>query len=220
MTKQLRSAQIRETEPPDVPSYGFGALQFMKELNQIRDRVLATDAQGKFLSLESAFTEAMEQMVFCCRKGNKLIFIGNGGSAAISSHQAVDYWKNGGLEAIAFNDSSLLTCISNDYGYERVFAEPIRRFAKTGDCVLAISSSGKSPNILQAVEAAQKSGCDVITFSGFNPLNPLRSLGGMNFFVPSYSYGIVEITHLTVIHALLESYISSKTPPAKNGKSG
>jgi len=210
MTKQLHTVEVKKT--PHASSYGSGALQFIRKLNLICDQILVTECQGHVLGLGEALTEAMMHMIFRCKEGSKLIFIGNGGSAAISSHQAVDYWKNGGLEAVAFNDASLLTCISNDYGYERVFAEPIKRFAKPGDCLLAISSSGKSPNILRAVETAQKVGCEVITFSGFDPLNPLRSLGRWNFFVPSYSYGIVEITHLTVIHALLESYIASKAP--------
>lgn len=198
------------TKTVHTPTYGLEAIQFVQTLNQIRDKVLVTDNTGRALSLEKGLTLAVERMTSCCQKGNKLIFIGNGGSAAISSHQAVDYWKNGGLEAIAFNDSSLLTCISNDYGYERVFAEPIQRFARPGDTLLAISSSGRSPNILQGVEKAREVGCRIITFSGFDASNLLRSLGEINFFVPSYSYGIVEITHLTLIHAMLESYIASK----------
>ena len=186
------------------------ALHFMRELDQIRERISATDRKGQALPLEEALAKTIGQMVSCGDSGRKLIFIGNGGSAAIASHQAVDYWKNGGLEAVAFNDASLLTCISNDYGYEKVFSEPIQRFAKPGDLLVAISSSGKSPNILEGAGAAQKMGCGVITFSGFHPQNPLRSLGETNFFVPSSSYGIVEITHLTLIHAMLESHITSK----------
>ena len=216
-TKQQRTPDVSHKTTPRTATYGAGALHFMQELNQIRERVEVAEATGKALSLENALTKAMDHMISCSKKGRKLIFIGNGGSAAISSHQAVDYWKNGGLEAVAFNDASLLTCISNDYGYERVFAEPIRHFARTGDLLLAISSSGKSPNILQAVEAAKNLGCDVITFSGFNPSNPLRSMGETNFFVPSHSYGIVEITHLTLIHAMLESYMASRVM-ARNGK--
>lgn len=200
-------------------THGNFALEFIRELSGMRERTEATDPRGKALSLEEALSETTERMTLSCGKGNKLIFIGNGGSAAIASHQAVDYWKNGKLEAIAFNDASLLTCISNDYGYEKVFAEPVRRFAKPGDILLAISSSGKSPNILQAAEAALGLGCELFTFSGFDPLNPLRSRGRINFFVPSYSYGIVEITHLSLIHAMLESHMAalqeSKTEKVK-----
>ena len=201
---------------PSTTSYGFGALQFIRELHEIRDRVTATDRRGNVLSLENALTALMERMVVAAPEGKKLIFIGNGGSAAIASHQALDYWKNGGLEAVAFNDSILLTCISNDYGYEQVFSEPILRFGKKGDLLIAISSSGQSPNILKAVDAAYRKGCGVVTLSGFEATNPLRSLGEANFYVPSRSYGIVEITHLTLLHSLLESHIASKRP-AKGG---
>ena len=208
MTK-LRDTENSKEGQKHSP-YGAGAIHFIQELNQIRDRVVATNSLGKVLFLELALTEAIERMAVCCRNRNKLIFIGNGGSAAISSHQAVDYWKNGEIEAIAFNDASLLTCISNDFGYERVFAEPIQRFARRGDILMAISSSGKSSNILQAVKAARNVGCEIMTFSGFSASNPLRSLGDINLYVPSHAYGIVEITHLTLTHAMLESYMASK----------
>lgn len=209
MTKPLRS-DISQTNACAPATLGAGALAFMQELDEIRTRVVATDAQGKSLSLEAALTGTMGQMAACGEKGRKLIFIGNGGSASIASHQALDYWKNGALEAIAFNDSTLLTSISNDYSYERVFAEPILRFAKEGDLLLAISSSGQSPNILQGVDAARTKRCGAVTLSGFEPTNPLRFLGETNFYVPSCSYGIVEITHLTLLHSMLESYIALK----------
>ena len=129
--------------------------------------------------------------------------------AAIRS-KALDYWKNGNLKAMAFNDTSLLTCISNDYGYERVFAEPIKRFMDSKDLLVAISSSGKSPNILQGVKAARDQQAHVLTLSGFDESNPLRSLGDLNFYVRSHSYGIVEISHLTLLHAMLEEIMLTK----------
>ena len=122
----------------------------------------------------------------------------------------MDYWKNGGLAALAFNDASLLTCISNDFGYERVFAEPIAQFARVGDVLVAISSSGRSRNILQAVEAARKVGCWVMTLSGFEEANALRRMGDLNFYLPSKSYGVVEITHLALLHSMLEDSIVSR----------
>ena len=201
-----------KTKAPSTTSYGSTALQWIQELNEIRDRVTATNRGGTVLSLEEALTGLMERMIAVSTRGNKLIFIGNGGSAAIASHQALDYWKNGGFEAVAFNDSILLTCISNDYGYEKVFSEPILHFGKEGDLLVAISSSGQSPNILKAVDTAYQKGCGVVTLSGFEAMNPLRSLGETNFYVPSRSYGIVEVTHLTLLHSLLESYIVSKRP--------
>ena len=96
------------------------------------------------------------------------MFIGNGASVAISSHMATDYWINGGIRAVAFNDSSLLTCISNDYGYKYVFEKSIEMFADNGDILFAISSSGKSENIcIKGVHTAKARECNAITLSGF-----------------------------------------------------
>jgi D-sedoheptulose 7-phosphate isomerase len=135
----------------------------------------------------------------------KILFVGNGGSAAIASHMATDYGKNGGYRTLAFNDPAALTCLSNDLGYEEVFAYPIERHARREDVVVAISSSGCSPNILRAADAATKAGCHILTLSGFEADNPLRQQGDWNVYLPSDSYGFVEIGHLTVLHAVLDA---------------
>ena len=132
------------------------------------------------------------------------MFIGNGGSAGIASHCAIDYSKNGGIRSTAFNDGAALTCLGNDLGYENVFAKQIDLHARPGDLLMAISSSGKSMNILKAVDIARERGCAVFTFSGFSPDNPLRTFGDLNFFVDSPEYGFVEISHLALIHSLLD----------------
>jgi D-sedoheptulose 7-phosphate isomerase len=117
---------------------------------------------------------------------------------------AIDFWKNGGIRATAFNDCSLLTCIGNDYDYKHVFEKPIEMFAEQGDVLIAISSSGKSENILLGVKAARTNGCRVITFSGFDEANPLRRMGDYNFYVPSMAYGHVEVVHQSLCHCLLD----------------
>jgi D-sedoheptulose 7-phosphate isomerase len=136
--------------------------------------------------------------------GNKIMFVGNGGSAGISSHLAIDFSKNGDLRAMAFNDPSALTCLSNDLGYENVFAKQIEVHGRAGDLLVAISSSGRSANILNAVKAAQAGNCRVVTFSGFTEDNDLRSVGDVNFFVRSSEYGLVEVAHLALCHAVLD----------------
>lgn len=141
---------------------------------------------------------------------NKIFFIGNGGSAAIASHMAIDFWKNGGIKALAFNDSSLLTCISNDFGYKYVFEKPIEMFATKNDILFAISSSGKSENIIRGVNAALKKDCRVITLSGFNEDNPLRKMGDVNFYVPSDTYGPVEVIHQYICHYILDTILYQK----------
>jgi D-sedoheptulose 7-phosphate isomerase len=142
--------------------------------------------------------------------GNKLMFIGNGASAAISSHMSTDFWKNGGMKAIVFNDSSLLTCLGNDYGYEYIFEKSIDMFADKGDILIAISSSGKSENILRGARSARKKGCKIVTLSGFKEDNPLSSMGDFNFYVPAQSYGPVEIIHHSICHCLLDVIISDR----------
>jgi D-sedoheptulose 7-phosphate isomerase len=138
--------------------------------------------------------------------GNKLIFIGNGGSAGIASHLAIDYSKNGGLRALAFNDPSALTCLGNDLGYENVFAKQLDFHARPGDMLIAISSSGRSPNILEAVKTARGRDCKVVTYSGFAEDNDLRRTGDVNFYVRANKneYGFVEIAHLALCHAVLD----------------
>ena len=115
--------------------------------------------------------------------------------------------QNGGIKAVAFNDSSLLTCISNDYGYKYVFEKPIEMLADNGDILFAISSSGKSENILKDVLAAKSRECNVITLSGFKDDNPLNVMGDYNFFVPAQEYGPVEIIHHSICHAILGNII-------------
>jgi len=136
--------------------------------------------------------------------GNKIIFIGNGGSAGIASHLAIDFSKNGGLRSLAFNDPAALTCLGNDLGYENVFAKQLDFHARPGDLLVAISSSGRSPNILGAVKMAQARGCKVATFSGFTAENELRRTGDINFYVGSREYGFVEVAHLALCHAVLD----------------
>jgi len=142
--------------------------------------------------------------------GHKLMFIGNGASASISSHMSTDFWKTCGVRAVAFNDSSLLTCLGNDFGYEYIFEKSIEMFADQGDILIAISSSGKSENILKGVNSAKSKGCSVITLSGFKNDNPLSSAGDYNFYVPAQEYGPVEVIHHSICHCILDAVNSHK----------
>lgn len=181
----------------DISSY-FAALAGY--LNQ----TVATSADGQTIDLADAVNKVMSTARRAHAIGNKLIFVGNGGSAAVASHMATDYSKNGDVRALALNDSAMLTCLGNDLGYDQVFAKQIALYGRSGDLVLAISSSGRSANILNAVAAARAAGCEIITLSGFTADNPLRRLGDTNFYIPSDRYGFVEIGHLTICHAILD----------------
>jgi len=126
---------------------------------------------------------------------SKVILAGNGGSAAIASHVAVDLTKAAGVRAVNFNEADLITCLANDYGYENWIAKALDFYADSGDLVILVSSSGQSPNILIGAARAKESNLKLITFSGFNSDNPLRESGDLNFWVDSFSYNIVEMTH-------------------------
>ena len=196
---------IRKT---DLQSY-FGTL------SDLLCRVEVTSRSGERIELADAATALMARARATHAAGNKLIFVGNGGSAAIASHMATDYSKNGGVRSLALNDASMLTCLGNDLGYDRVFAKQIELHARGGDLVIAISSSGRSANILNAVDAAAAAGCTIATMSGFTPDNPLRRKGEWNFFVASDRYGFVEIGHLTICHAVLDFLCGLPAPGAR-----
>ncbi len=173
-----------------------------------------TDGRGHPVSQGEAVAEIILLAREAHARGRKLIFIGNGGSAAIASHMATDYSKNGNLRSIALNDGSMLTCLGNDLGYENVFAKQIELHAIDGDVLVAISSSGRSPNILKAVNVARARGCRIVTLSGFDAGNELRKLGDVNFYLNSRQYGFVEIGHLTICHAILDFACGKSVPQA------
>lgn len=177
-------------------------------LYDLQINALISDKNANILTLEEGFRSYIATVKVIRENQGKLIFIGNGGSAGIASHLAIDYSKNGYLPALAFSDSAAITCLSNDYGYEHVFSKQMEFHSRDSDVLIAISSSGRSANILNAVAAAQELGCKVITFSGFDKMNPLRLEGDLNFFIDAKEYGYVEVAHVSLIHALLDYIIS------------
>jgi len=187
-------------------------MQYFDDLSIVLSGIRVSGDKGSLLSFKLAIFRIVNLISAVKEKGNKLIFIGNGGSASIASHIATDCLKNARIPAMAFNDSSLITCITNDLGYEHVFEKPIEMLARKGDILFAISSSGKSKNILNAAKAAKKKHCFSITLSGFNQNNPLRKTGNINFYLPSYSYGYVEISHLAICHNIVDSVVLNRNP--------
>lgn len=139
-----------------------------------------------------------------CLDGGKIIIIGNGGSAAIASHVAVDFTKAAGIKSITFNDADLITCFANDYGYEEWVERALIFYADPNDLVILISSSGKSPNIVNGANKAKELGLKTITLSGFDSNNPLRSMGDINLWTDSKSYNIVEMTHNIWLVAIVD----------------
>jgi len=141
--------------------------------------------------------------------GNKIIYAGNGGSAAMASHCSVDLTKNANIRAINFNEADLITCLSNDFGYDKWIAKAVEFYCEKGDVLVLISSSGRSKNILRAAEKAKNMGVEVITFSGFDSDNPLRNCGSINLWVDSHAYNIVEMTHHIWLLSVIDMIIGS-----------
>lgn len=136
-----------------------------------------------------------EMLMEVKKKEKKIIIAGNGGSAAMASHVAVDFTKQGGIRTVNFNEADLITCFANDYGYEFWVAKAIEFYGDEGDVVILISSSGSSKNMVNAAKVAKKLGMEIITFTGFKADNLLKQEGNLNFWLDSKAYNIVENTH-------------------------
>ncbi len=142
------------------------------------------------------------------RNSKKIIIVGNGGSAAIASHVAVDLTKAAKVRAINLNEAALITCFANDYGSEKWVSEALCAYADKGDLAILISSSGKSPNILNGAIKAKELGLQVVTLSGFESNNSLRKLADIELWADSSNYNVVEMTHQIWLLAIVDYVIA------------
>lgn len=140
----------------------------------------------------------------------KVIIAGNGGSASIASHIALDLSNAAGVRSVSFNDSNLITCLANDNSYEEWIECALNMYADVQDMVVLISSSGQSRNILNAAEKAKAMNLPLVTLSGFSEENPLRALGDINLWVDSSCYNYVESIHSVWLVALVDYLIAQK----------
>ncbi len=140
------------------------------------------------------------------KSGNTIYIIGNGGSASIASHVSVDFAKVAKIKSSTFNNSNLITCFANDYGYENWVKEAIKSYCLKNDLLILISSSGKSPNIINAARYCSGENIDLITFSGFKKDNELSTFGNVNFHVDSENYNLIEMTHHIILVSLVDIF--------------
>ena len=172
-------------------------LDLQKYLNEYKNLIDSDDSSNKLKSLFNFLS-----------KSNKNIFVfGNGGSAPIADHFAVDMTKNANKRTFSLNTSPLITCLSNDYGYELWMQKALEMYAQSGDIVFLISSSGNSKNVINACKYANSKNMTTITFTGFDSDNPLKKNGSINFWVNSKSYNIVENIHQIWILSLVDLII-------------
>ena len=175
-------------------------VQNVARMENLLSQLRFTDAQGQPQDSDEAFHLWVNWASRVRNESRTIYLIGNGASASMASHFAADLAKNGHLHTQVFSDVCLLTAVSNDISFEQVYAEPLRRRARPGDLLIAISSSGASPNILRGVEVGRDLGVTIVTLSAFSPDNPLRGLGDLNAYLPATSYGEAETAHATVLH--------------------
>jgi len=158
------------------------------------------------LSEDTALQAAFEMLTQLRDRKGIAYVIGNGGSAGIASHFSTDLIKALKIPSATLFDSNIMTCLSNDYGYEEVFSYQLFQIMKSQDLLIAISSSGKSPNIIKAANVALQKGAPCITLSGFQKENPLRTLGDLNFWVDRSDYGLVETVHFILLHSIVDMW--------------
>ena len=185
-----------------------------KNVDEIAKSLLsltATDGDGKPLNIEAAFALWIDWTVQI-REGKRTVFlIGNGASASMASHVAADLAKNAHVHTEVFTDLALITAIANDMSFQEIFSEPLKRRLVPGDMVVAISSSGRSANILQAAQTTRKLGGKVVTLSAMNSENPLRRLGDLNFYIPVQTYGMAETCHAAILHYWIDKIVSENS---------
>lgn len=179
--------------------------QYLGKLHEALEKTIITDNYCNHLeNWEDAMESIVQEFLRIKREEKQCFFIGNGGSAGIAVHMTTDFVKNGGIKAQSLYSPSLVTCISNDFSYEDVFAKPLELFAKEGDLLVAISSSGNSANIVNALETAKSKGVVSITLSGFKADNKIRAKGKYNIYVPIEHYGIVESIHNILLQQIVD----------------
>ncbi len=182
---------------------------WIQTLAQLLADTQVTDCQARSLGLEEGLTQSLERLKQVRATGHKVLVLGNGGSAAIAAHVQTDLAHSARIRAQVLHEPSLLTAQANDHGYEQAFRNLSELWVDSGDLMIAVSSSGRSPNILLASAFSKERGCGLLTFSGFAPDNPLRTLGDLNFHVSSRAYGAVESAHAVLLHQLTDRLLES-----------
>jgi D-sedoheptulose 7-phosphate isomerase len=192
-------------------SSDFTLMEEAGQFQAVVEKAEFSDHEGNALDYKEGVQKNLRMLEGLRDRGGNLFLVGNGGSAGVVSHILTDFINVNKLNARTLHESSLLSCMSNDYGYENSFSEPLSTLAREKDLLIAVSSSGRSPNIHNAVKSVKKVGGNAITLSGFGEDNPLRSMGDLNIWLDSTSYGLVEIGHLFYLH-YLSGHLKLKGP--------
>lgn len=185
--------------------------KYFDEINTNSKKISITDNKGNNLNEDKAYQMIYKQLYQMQKECGVLHFIGNGASASIASHFGLDYFKAGEIRTNTFNDLSALTAFGNDISFEEVFSFPISRTLKEIDMLIAVSSSGNSPNIVKGLQAAKEQGSFLLTLSGMNFDNKIRTMGDINMYFPEMDYGPTECAHTIMLHHILDTFVEKNT---------
>ncbi|MGU3496507.1 SIS domain-containing protein [Xanthobacteraceae bacterium A53D] len=176
---------------------------YYTQSRDVLDRALASSA---FIAATQAIAVLWTERL---KAGNKILLCGNGGSAGDAQHIAGELlcrfrFDRPALPALALTvDSSVMTAIANDYSYDQVFSRQVLGLANPGDVVVGISTSGRSPNVVRALEAARARGASTVAFTGEDPRD-LGPLADLVLNAPSASTPLIQQVHLTAAHIICE----------------
>lgn len=143
------------------------------------------------------------------KNNGRLIFIGNGASASLSSHAATDFTKQAKIPSIAFNDHNLITALSNDYGYENWVSKAIEYYCKRNDMLIFISVSGESRNLINGIEYAKKKNIKTASLTGSDKNNTIKINTDISLWVDSKAYNIVECIHTIWITLIIDLFVGN-----------
>jgi len=164
-------------------------MQHLEEFRNVLSKTKISIKNKQVHSFELGLDLIAEKLIQIGEEKRNLYVVGNGGSAGIAAHAVTDFANVCKLKASTLHESSLLTCMANDYGYENALARMLDLVINPGDVLIAISSSGKSANIVNATAKAKSKGAYSITLTGFASSNPVREAGDLSIWVDSNDYG-------------------------------
>jgi len=178
----------------------------IEKFSQIIGLTKITNAKKQDCDLEIEIASLQVRLLKLKNNYHNLYIVGNGGSAGVAAHAVTDFFNVAQIRATTLHESSLLTCMANDFGYENAVARMLAQLLNPGDMVIAISSSGNSMNMRNAAATASEKGAYIVTLTGFSADNPLRHLGDMNIWLDSDDYGFVEVGHQFILHNIADRF--------------
>ena len=181
--------------------------EYFSDIHSALCSLIVTDGVGKEMAQDEGMRKWIERIKKVREASGCIFLCGNGASAAIAEHFSHDFFQNGKIRTDTCSETAHITAISNDIGYERVFAYRIERLICEKDLLITVSSSGNSPSVIEAIKAAKEKSAFVVTLSGKKKDNLSRQMGNLNFYVPLDTYGMGESAHAVLLHSALDLFL-------------